>query len=94
MHRFIVLSVVLAASASNAQTDVDWDAVEIDPVPIRSSRSVIGNDSVPASPPGALPKITFSDEVNFCWNDDEITSFVSRARIPTATRSFTSGAPA
>jgi hypothetical protein len=37
MHRFIVLSAVLAASTSNAQTDVGWDAVEIAPVPIRSS---------------------------------------------------------
>jgi len=28
--------------------------------------------TVPASPPGALPVITFTDSVTFHWNDDEI----------------------
>lgn len=37
-------------------------------------RDVLQN-SIPASPAGALPKITFSDEVTFYWNDDEINVF-------------------
>jgi len=156
------VSLFLVASSAGAQTDVDWEAVEIRPVPIRGGlhmlmgrggnlglsvgedgtflvddqyapltdkiitaietitddpvrflvnthlhgdhtggnenfgkrgaiivahdnvrrrmsveqfRSVIRTDSVPASPPGALPKITFSDEVTFYWNGDEINVF-------------------
>ena len=42
---------------------------------VEQFRSVIRTDSVPASPPGALPKITFSDEVTFYWNGDEINVF-------------------
>jgi glyoxylase-like metal-dependent hydrolase (beta-lactamase superfamily II) len=30
------------------------------------------NRTVPASPPGALPVITFTDAVTFHWNDDEL----------------------
>ncbi len=162
MYRLFTLLLLLVASVSNAQTDVDWDGVEIKPVPIRDGlhmltgrggniglsvgedgtflvddqyapltdkivaaietvtddpvrflvnthlhgdhtggnenfgklgaivvahdnvrrrmsveqlRSVIRTDSVPASAPGALPKITFSDEVTFYWNNDEIHVF-------------------
>ena len=42
---------------------------------VEQFRSMVRNDSVPASPPGALPKITFSDEVTFYWNHDEINVF-------------------
>lgn len=162
MHRWIVVSLILVAPSSSAQTDVDWDAVEIQSVSIRDGihmltgrggnlglsvgedgtflvddqyapltdkivaaiatitddpvrflvnthlhgdhtggnenfgkrgaiivahdnvrrrmsveqfRSVLRDDSVPASPPGALPKITFSHEVTFYWNQDEIHVF-------------------
>ncbi len=162
MRTMFAVSLFLVASSAGAQTDVDWEAVEIRPVPIRGGlhmlmgrggnlglsvgedgtflvddqyapltdkiitaietitddpvrflvnthlhgdhtggnenfgkrgaiivahdnvrrrmsveqfRSVIRTDSVPASPPGALPKITFSDEVTFYWNGDEINVF-------------------
>jgi glyoxylase-like metal-dependent hydrolase (beta-lactamase superfamily II) len=38
-------------------------------------RSVLRDDTVPASPPEALPKITFSEEVTFYWNGNEINVF-------------------
>lgn len=42
---------------------------------VEQFRSILRTDSVPASPPGALPKITFSDVVTFYWNGDEIHVF-------------------
>ncbi len=33
------------------------------------------NDTTPASPPGALPVITFTDAVNFHWNGQDILVF-------------------
>ncbi len=38
-------------------------------------RTILRNESMPASPPGALPKITFSEEVTFYWNGEEIHVF-------------------
>lgn len=161
-HRWFVSLFVLTASTATAQTDVDWDAVEIRSIPIRGGvhmlvgrggnmglsvgedgtflvddqyapltakivaaiegitddpvqflvnthlhgdhtggnenfgergailvahdnvrqrmsveqfRTILRDDSVPASPVGALPKITFSDEVTFYWNGDQIHVF-------------------
>jgi len=42
---------------------------------VEQFRTILRSDSTPASPPGALPKITFSDEVTFYWNDEEIRVF-------------------
>ena len=42
---------------------------------VEQFRTVIRDDTVPASPPGALPKITFSEEVTFYWNGDEINVY-------------------
>lgn len=33
------------------------------------------NQTIPASPPGALPVVTFTDQINFHWNDTEIVAF-------------------
>jgi len=38
-------------------------------------RTIVRNDEVEASPAGALPKITFSDEVTFYWNGDAVHVF-------------------
>ena len=38
-------------------------------------REVLRQDTTPASPPDALPKITFADEVTFHWNGDTIRVF-------------------
>jgi cyclase len=38
-------------------------------------RTVARQDTTPAAPPIALPKITFSDEVTFHWNGDTIHVF-------------------
>jgi len=35
----------------------------------------IFNSTVPASPPGALPVVTFADQINFHWNGTEIVVF-------------------
>ena len=42
---------------------------------VEQFRTILRTDSTPAAPPGALPKITFSDEVTFHWNGDEINVF-------------------
>jgi cyclase len=39
------------------------------------TRKVLRQDTVPAAPPDALPKITFVDEVTFHWNGDTIRAF-------------------
>ncbi len=38
-------------------------------------RTVLRQDTTPASAPGAWPKITFTDEVTFHWNSEEIRTF-------------------
>ena len=38
-------------------------------------RKVLRQDTTPAAPPDALPKITFADEVTFHWNGDTIRVF-------------------
>lgn len=35
----------------------------------------IFNEAIPASPPGALPIVTFADQIKFHWNDTEIVAF-------------------
>ena len=35
----------------------------------------IFNQTIPASPEGALPVVTFSEEINFYWNDTEVRIF-------------------
>jgi len=37
--------------------------------------SEIFNRSTPASPPGALPIVTFTDQISFHWNDTDIVAF-------------------
>jgi glyoxylase-like metal-dependent hydrolase (beta-lactamase superfamily II) len=38
-------------------------------------REILRTDPIPASPPEALPRITFTDEVTFHWNGDAIRAF-------------------
>jgi glyoxylase-like metal-dependent hydrolase (beta-lactamase superfamily II) len=38
-------------------------------------RRILSTTKTPASPAGALPRVTFSDEVTFHWNGDEIRAF-------------------
>lgn len=38
-------------------------------------RTILRQDRTEASPPGAWPKITFTDEVTFYWNGEEIRVF-------------------
>lgn len=38
-------------------------------------RKILSTTRTPASPAGALPRVTFSDEVTFHWNGDEIRAF-------------------
>jgi len=38
-------------------------------------RKILRQDTTPASPPDALPKITFADGVTFHWNGDTIRVF-------------------
>jgi len=38
-------------------------------------RTLLRQDTTPPSPPGALPRITFTDEVTFYWNGEEIRAF-------------------
>lgn len=42
---------------------------------VEQVRKILRQDRTPAAPPGALPKITFTDEVTFHWNDEEIRAF-------------------
>lgn len=42
---------------------------------VEQLRVILRTEATPASPPGALPKITFSDEVTFHWNGDAIHVF-------------------
>jgi glyoxylase-like metal-dependent hydrolase (beta-lactamase superfamily II) len=38
-------------------------------------REILKGDPTPPSPPGALPRITFTEEVTFHWNGDAIRAF-------------------
>ena len=38
-------------------------------------RTLLRQDTTPPAPEGALPQITYTDEVTFHWNDEEIRAF-------------------
>ena len=42
---------------------------------VEQFRTILSQDRKPPSPPGALPKITFTDEMTFHWNGEEIRVF-------------------
>jgi cyclase len=42
---------------------------------VEQVRTLLRQDSIPAFPVGALPQITYTDEVTFFWNDEEIRAF-------------------
>jgi glyoxylase-like metal-dependent hydrolase (beta-lactamase superfamily II) len=42
---------------------------------VEQVREILRTDPIPASPPGALPRITFTEEVTFHWNGDAIRAF-------------------
>jgi glyoxylase-like metal-dependent hydrolase (beta-lactamase superfamily II) len=47
---------------------------------VEQVREILSTNRTPASPPGALPRITFTEEVTFHWNGDDIRAFhVERA---------------
>jgi glyoxylase-like metal-dependent hydrolase (beta-lactamase superfamily II) len=42
---------------------------------VEQVRTILRTDPIPASPPSALPRITFTEEVTFHWNGDAIRAF-------------------
>ena len=42
---------------------------------VEQVRKILRTDPIPASPPSALPRITFTEEVTFHWNGDSIRAF-------------------
>lgn len=42
---------------------------------VEQVREILRTDPIPASPPDALPRITFTEEVTFHWNGDAIRAF-------------------
>ncbi len=42
---------------------------------VEQVRKILRTDPIPASPQGALPRITFTEEVTFHWNGDAIRAF-------------------
>ena len=42
---------------------------------VEQLRTILRQDRTPPAPPGALPKITFTDEMTFHWNGEEIHIF-------------------
>lgn len=42
---------------------------------VEQVREILRTDPIPASPPDALPRITFTEEVAFHWNGDTIRAF-------------------
>jgi glyoxylase-like metal-dependent hydrolase (beta-lactamase superfamily II) len=42
---------------------------------VEQVREILRTDPIPASPPDALPRITFTEEVTFHWNGDTIRAF-------------------
>jgi glyoxylase-like metal-dependent hydrolase (beta-lactamase superfamily II) len=42
---------------------------------VEQVREILRTDPIPASPQGALPRITFTEEVTFHWNGDTIRAF-------------------
>jgi glyoxylase-like metal-dependent hydrolase (beta-lactamase superfamily II) len=42
---------------------------------VEQVRKILRTDPIPASPPSALPRITFTEEVTFHWNGDDIRAF-------------------